>query len=163
MAYAEVAKITRKDLVATHSIRLGLALNFSVAWYEVPQGPHEARVILQERSRERIVEEIIDVPVPLMIEGNYRSCEAPVREAQWSVSLTCQFPQIRKETGELIQLFVQERISDRVVGQMVDVLVPEIRDMKSISRERLQECTKLQKLEGQEARILAVGADETSG
>ena len=87
MASAEAAKITGKDLVVFHSICLGLALNFSVAWYEVLQGPHETRVTLQERSRERIVEEIIDVPVPQMIRGNYGSCEAPVRGAQWSVSV----------------------------------------------------------------------------
>merc|ERR1712211_26863 len=42
VAYAEATKIAEKDLVVTHPIRLGLALNFSVFQYEVLQNPDEA-------------------------------------------------------------------------------------------------------------------------
>merc|ERR1712136_606508 len=42
VAYAEATKIAEKDLVVTHPIRLGLALNFSVFQYEVLQSPDEA-------------------------------------------------------------------------------------------------------------------------
>merc|ERR1712107_718589 len=39
VAYAEATKVAEKDLVVTHPIRLGLALNFSVFQYEVLQNP----------------------------------------------------------------------------------------------------------------------------
>ena len=42
VAYAEATKVAEKDLVVTHPIRLGLALNFSVFQYEVLQNPDEA-------------------------------------------------------------------------------------------------------------------------
>ena len=42
VAYAEATRIAEKDLVVTHPIRLGLALNFSVFQYEVLQDPDEA-------------------------------------------------------------------------------------------------------------------------
>jgi len=42
VAYAEATKVAEKDLVVTHPIRLGLALNFSVFQYEVLQSPDEA-------------------------------------------------------------------------------------------------------------------------
>merc|ERR1712048_258202 len=42
LAYEEAAKVAEKDLVVTHPIRLGLALNFSVFQYEVLGNPDEA-------------------------------------------------------------------------------------------------------------------------
>merc|ERR1712012_78185 len=42
VAYAEATWVAEKDLVVTHPIRLGLALNFSVFQYEVLQNPDEA-------------------------------------------------------------------------------------------------------------------------
>merc|ERR1712194_993489 len=41
-AYAEAQKVAEKDLVVTHPIRLGLALNYSVFQYEVLANPDEA-------------------------------------------------------------------------------------------------------------------------
>merc|ERR1712003_298735 len=40
-AYEEAAKVAEKDLVVTHPIRLGLALNYSVFLYEVLADPDE--------------------------------------------------------------------------------------------------------------------------
>merc|ERR1712004_174692 len=42
LAYEDATKVAEKDLVVTHPIRLGLALNFSVFQYEVLQNPEEA-------------------------------------------------------------------------------------------------------------------------
>merc|ERR1712151_237833 len=39
-AYAAAQKVAEKDLVVTHPIRLGLALNYSVFQYEVLSNPH---------------------------------------------------------------------------------------------------------------------------
>merc|ERR1711879_1030997 len=41
-AYAEATEVAEKDLVVTHPIRLGLALNYSVFMYEVLNQPEEA-------------------------------------------------------------------------------------------------------------------------
>jgi len=41
-AYADATKVAEKDLVVTHPIRLGLALNYSVFMYEVLSQPDEA-------------------------------------------------------------------------------------------------------------------------
>merc|ERR1712039_265102 len=41
-AYEDAQKVAEKDLVVTHPIRLGLALNFSVFQYEVLGNPDEA-------------------------------------------------------------------------------------------------------------------------
>ena len=41
-AYAEAAEVAKKDLLVTHPIRLGLALNYSVFMYEVLNDPDEA-------------------------------------------------------------------------------------------------------------------------
>ena len=55
VAYAEATKVAEKDLVVTHSIHLGLALNFSVFQYEVLQNPDEAckmaRVAFEDSNR----------------------------------------------------------------------------------------------------------------
>merc|ERR1711933_558359 len=42
LAYAEATSVAEKDLVVTHPIRLGLALNYSVFMYEVLSNPDEA-------------------------------------------------------------------------------------------------------------------------
>jgi len=42
LSYEEAHKLAKTDLVVTHPIRLGLALNYSVCQYEVFQNPDEA-------------------------------------------------------------------------------------------------------------------------
>merc|ERR1711971_862020 len=42
LAYEEAQKVAQKDLVVTHPVRLGIALNFAVFQYEVLQQPDEA-------------------------------------------------------------------------------------------------------------------------
>ena len=41
-AYQEAFNISKKDMQPTHPIRLGLALNFSVFYYEILNTPEQA-------------------------------------------------------------------------------------------------------------------------
>merc|ERR1711862_28376 len=56
LAYEEAAKVAEKDLAVTHSIRLGLALNFSVFQYEVLQNPYEACKMARTAFEDAIAE-----------------------------------------------------------------------------------------------------------
>merc|ERR1712039_1111947 len=56
LAYDEAAKVAEKDLVVTHPIRLGLALNFSVFQYEVLQQPDEACKMARTAFEDAIAE-----------------------------------------------------------------------------------------------------------
>merc|ERR1711920_422033 len=55
-AYEEAQKVAEKDLVVTHPIRLGLALNFSVFQYEVLQQPEEACKMARTAFEDAIAE-----------------------------------------------------------------------------------------------------------
>merc|ERR1711933_171255 len=56
LAYEEAQKVAEKDLVVTHPIRLGLALNFSVFQYEVLQNPDEACKMARTAFEDAIAE-----------------------------------------------------------------------------------------------------------
>merc|ERR1711920_123142 len=56
LAYEEAQKVAEKDLVVTHPIRLGLALNFSVFQYEVLQQPDEACKMARTAFEDAITE-----------------------------------------------------------------------------------------------------------
>mmetsp|Transcript_43131 Transcript_43131/g.65270 ORF Transcript_43131/g.65270 Transcript_43131/m.65270 type:complete len:240 (-) Transcript_43131:217-936(-) len=55
-AYAEAASVAEKDLVVTHPIRLGLALNYSVFLYEVQAKPDEACKMARTAFEDAIAE-----------------------------------------------------------------------------------------------------------
>merc|ERR1712157_208045 len=55
-AYEDAAKVAEKDLVVTHPIRLGLALNYSVFQYEVLGNPDEACKMAREAFEAAIAE-----------------------------------------------------------------------------------------------------------
>merc|ERR1712226_761598 len=55
-AYAEATKVAEKDLVVTHPIRLGLALNYSVFLYEVLSNPDEACKMARTAFEDAIAE-----------------------------------------------------------------------------------------------------------
>merc|ERR1740129_1547858 len=55
-AYEEAHKVAEKDLVVTHPIRLGLALNYSVFQYEVLQNPDEACKMARTAFEDAIAE-----------------------------------------------------------------------------------------------------------
>merc|ERR1711953_1092157 len=55
-AYEAANKVAAKDLVVTHPIRLGLALNFSVFQYEVLQNPEEACKMARTAFEDAIAE-----------------------------------------------------------------------------------------------------------
>merc|ERR1712217_528204 len=55
-AYDEAAKVAEKDLVVTHPIRLGLALNYSVFLYEVLSNPDEACKMARTAFEDAIAE-----------------------------------------------------------------------------------------------------------
>merc|ERR1712107_930534 len=55
-AYAEATSVAEKDLVVTHPIRLGLALNYSVFMYEVLNQPDEACKMARTAFEDAIAE-----------------------------------------------------------------------------------------------------------
>merc|ERR1712029_1071065 len=55
-AYAEATKVAEKDLVVTHPIRLGLALNYSVFMYEVLSQPDQACTMARTAFEDAIAE-----------------------------------------------------------------------------------------------------------
>jgi len=55
-AYAEATKVAEKDLVVTHPIRLGLALNYSVFMYEVRNQPDDACKMARTAFEDAIAE-----------------------------------------------------------------------------------------------------------
>merc|ERR1712083_1120451 len=56
LAYDEARKVAEKDLVVTHPIRLGLALNYSVFLYEVLSNPDEACKMARTAFEDAIAE-----------------------------------------------------------------------------------------------------------
>merc|ERR1712061_145274 len=56
LAYEEASKVAEKDLVVTHPIRLGLALNYSVFQYEVMSNPEEACKMARTAFEDAIAE-----------------------------------------------------------------------------------------------------------
>merc|ERR1712046_1600 len=56
LAYSEAQAVAEKDLVVTHPIRLGLALNYSVFQYEVLQNPDEACKMARTAFEDAIAE-----------------------------------------------------------------------------------------------------------
>ncbi|EER00965.1 protein BMH2, putative [Perkinsus marinus ATCC 50983] len=55
-AYKEATSIAQKELLVTHPIRLGLALNFSVFYYEVLNQPDEACKMARQSFEDAIAE-----------------------------------------------------------------------------------------------------------
>merc|ERR1719384_1902533 len=55
-AYAEATKVAETDLVVTHPIRLGLALNYSVFMYEVLSQPEQACTMARTAFEDAIAE-----------------------------------------------------------------------------------------------------------
>merc|ERR1712241_613779 len=55
-AYAEATRVAEKDLVVTHPIRLGLALNYSVFMYEVRNQPDDACKMARTAFEDAIAE-----------------------------------------------------------------------------------------------------------
>lgn len=55
-AYQEASKIAYTDLPSTHPIRLGLALNFSVFYYEILNTPEQACGLAKQAFDEAIAE-----------------------------------------------------------------------------------------------------------
>jgi 14-3-3 protein epsilon len=55
-AYASAMEVAKADLLVTHPIRLGLALNFSVFYYEVLNQPDEACTMARQAFEDAIAE-----------------------------------------------------------------------------------------------------------
>merc|ERR1712226_1306601 len=56
LAYQDASTVAEKDLVVTHPIRLGLALNYSVFQYEVLGNPDEACKMARTAFEDAIAE-----------------------------------------------------------------------------------------------------------
>ncbi|MGH0159637.1 UNVERIFIED_CONTAM: hypothetical protein FKN15_037888 [Acipenser sinensis] len=55
-AYQEAFEISKKEMQPTHPIRLGLALNFSVFYYEILNSPEQACALAKSAFDEAIAE-----------------------------------------------------------------------------------------------------------
>ena len=55
-AYQEAHEIAQKDLASTHPVKLGLALNFSVFYYEIMQNPEKACKMARDSFDEAIAD-----------------------------------------------------------------------------------------------------------
>uniref|UniRef100_A0A3Q1C4B3 14-3-3 domain-containing protein n=1 Tax=Amphiprion ocellaris TaxID=80972 RepID=A0A3Q1C4B3_AMPOC len=55
-AYNEALEISKKEMTPTHPIRLGLALNFSVFYYEIVNSPEQACKLAKEAFDDAIAE-----------------------------------------------------------------------------------------------------------
>lgn len=55
-AYEEATKVAASDLAPTHPIRLGLALNFSVFYYEILNSPDQACHLAKQAFDDAIAE-----------------------------------------------------------------------------------------------------------
>jgi len=55
-AYKQAMEIAKSELLVTHPIRLGLALNFSVFYYEVLNNPDEACKMARQAFEDAIAE-----------------------------------------------------------------------------------------------------------
>ncbi|XP_008319056.1 14-3-3 protein beta/alpha-A [Cynoglossus semilaevis] len=56
LAYQNAFEISKKDMQPTHPIRLGLALNFSVFYYEILNSPEQACALAKQAFDEAIAE-----------------------------------------------------------------------------------------------------------
>lgn len=57
-AYQEAFEISKKEMQPTHPIRLGLALNFSVFYYEILNSPEKACSLAKTVSRYNLTESV---------------------------------------------------------------------------------------------------------
>ncbi|CAN9503922.1 unnamed protein product [Ophioblennius macclurei] len=55
-AYKQALDVSEKEMPTTHPIRLGLALNFSVFYYEIKNSPDDARALAKKAFDEAIVD-----------------------------------------------------------------------------------------------------------
>ena len=106
--YKEAMAVATTDLVVTHPIRLGLALNFSVFHYEVLGNPEEACKMARQAFEDAIAE------LDSVSEDSYK---VPSRETMargsWSlrirvwVVMTCSEPRKRAGGHNFISLPVR--------------------------------------------------------
>jgi len=54
-AYQEAFEISKKEMQPTHPIRLGLALNFSVFYYEILNSPEKACSLAKTVSKDALL------------------------------------------------------------------------------------------------------------
>ena len=87
-------------------------LNISVPVPQIQEQVGVIKVIPQEQMSKRIVEQIVDVPMPQILE---QIVHVPV-------------PQIMEETVEAAKSIPQERIQQRALEETVNVPVPQIQE-----------------------------------
>ena len=122
-ALTEAAKVIEKVLVGTHPGRLGLAdVPVPHVMEEIVEG---VKHIPQERVQCYAAEQIVDAPIPQMNEEPVKHISQQRVQKNYTVEqlVDVTVPWIRRETGRVIQLIPQGRISDRVVKQSVDASV----------------------------------------
>merc|ERR1712070_1168009 len=75
-AYDDATKVASTDLVVTHPIRLGLALNFSVFHYEVLNNPEEACKMARQAFEDAMAAREVVSVTRLRLFRSGRSCVA---------------------------------------------------------------------------------------
>ena len=113
-------------------------------------------VILRERTRERIVEEIIGIPIAQVMEKAVEveklNPQDKVQNYTVEQTVPTMISQIEEKLIEVIQIIVQGCISERIVERLVDVLAPHVREhcveiAKVILQEHVQQHTGEQAVE----------------
>ena len=72
-AYKTASEVANTDLPPTHPIRLGLALNFSVFWYEILNSPDQACHLAKQAFDDAIAGMCVPTSSPSSSNTNYRA------------------------------------------------------------------------------------------
>lgn len=77
-AYQDAFNISKKDMQPTHPIRLGLALNFSVFYYEILNSPEQACSLAKQVSGYLLTPPRLESSSSPRVEQNHHSPVTPI-------------------------------------------------------------------------------------
>lgn len=97
-AYQEAFEISKNKMAPTHPIRLGLALNFSVFYYEILNSPEKACQLAKQVKKCRLVHVTVMVEHMLLLifDGDHRT------RSTRHIFITCFFKNFYMQDGSLV-------------------------------------------------------------